>query len=164
MTQDGGDPSTTDAWQRAIEDAPPASRGLALYALITFSVVLASVDERSPWILAALVTGQALSLSLAHGYAESVAHRVSLWAGVSHALPVLLAAAPSVVIGVACGVLGLDGETAAYAALLTNLVGLVGLQWISARRVGLTRSGVLGALALDVVAVATVVVVIAYLK
>ncbi len=157
-------PSDLDQLKEAVEDAPPATKALVFYALITLSVVLAGADGYDPFQLAGVVVGQALSLTLAHAYAESVAHQTSLWAGVQHASPVLYVAIPSFLITLVAGLLGTDGETAVLFAELANLAGLVGLQALSARRTGLTRGALFGALLLDVVAITTVVLTIALLK
>ncbi|MEO1170846.1 MAG: hypothetical protein AAFX94_02180 [Myxococcota bacterium] len=148
----------------AIHSAPASSKALALYALITLSVVLATADGHGPFKLAALIVGQALALTLAHGYAESAAHQTSLWSGISHATPILLVAVPSLLITLTSGFTGVEGESAVYIAEFVNVAGVVALQALFTRRSGFSGSALFSALVLDTVAVATVVAIIVFLK
>lgn len=150
--------------RETLDAAPAESKALALYALITLSVVLATVDRYTPFELAAVVLGQALSLTLAHAYADSVAHRASLVAGLWHALPVMVVALPSLFITLVGGLAGMEGETTVYIAEFVNLAGLVSLQGLSARRIGFAWPALVSALLLDLVAITTVVLVIVFLK
>lgn len=141
-----------------------AALGLAIYALITISVVLAGVDEHDPFEIALYLTGQAIALMVAHGYAESVAHRVSFWSGILHSFPVLAVATPSVAVAIVVGLIGLDGENVVYLAEPLNLAGLLLLQALATRRSGFTWSRLAGALLLDAIVVITVLLFVALLK
>lgn len=142
----------------------PEEIGLAIYALITASVVLAGADEYAPFYIAALMVAQGFSLMLAHGYAESVAHQTSLRSGLVHAIPVILVALPSAAIALLLGVLGFEGETVVYTGEAFNLAALVALQGYATRRAGFSWARLAGAIALDVVAIVTVVGIVAFLK
>ncbi len=154
----------SDITHDANADPSPVQLGLAIYALITTSVVLAGANGTDPVQITLLMVGQALALTVAHGYAESVAHRMTLWSGIVHSLPILIVAAPATLTGVVFSLLGFSGQELVYTAEALNLVSLVILQGLATRRTSFTWSRLASAVLLDSVAVVTVVLIVALLK